>query len=153
MMTFARTRDFARVRAVLTDATQYAMAGDDSTPPAVEFRPNEDPRIVYIAVQHESGAVVGIVTLIPENCICFALHAALLRPLWGARSREALRGAVDWAWRETPARRIVAAVPEYNRLAIKLAMESGFEMFGWNPRAFLKGGQLHNVLHLGVSRP
>jgi RimJ/RimL family protein N-acetyltransferase len=152
-VTFERTRDFARVRAVLTDSTQYAMAGDDSAPPACEFRPNEDPRIIYIAVKHESGAVVGIVTLIPQNAVCFELHAALLRPLWGTRSREALRGAVEWAWRETPARRIVAAVPEYNRLAVKLAMQSGFEPFGWNRGAFLKGGQLHNVLHLGVSRP
>lgn len=175
-MTFARTRDFSEVARVLAHPTQYRMASDDATPPARDFRPNEDERIVYVAVRGECNEVLGIFTLIPQNAVCYEIHAALLPAAWGstegnrrraalspdksgdaatpmASSREALRGAVAWAWKETPARRIVAAVPHYNRLALKLAFESGFIAYGRNRAAFLRAGTLHDLVLLGVSRP
>lgn len=123
------------------------MAGDDSTPGPEEFWPNEDERIIYL-----DAAGMGIFTLIPQNAVCFEIHAALLPGAWGQQSRRLLQGAVRWAFTNTEARRIVASIPAYNRLAIALAKRSGFTEFGRNPQSFLRGGSLHDQILLGVSK-
>lgn len=154
-MTFARTRDFALVRSVLTHRSQIRMASDDATP--ADWRPNEDERVIYItAIAPTSCAafaeLAGIFTLIPQNAVCYEIHAALLPACWGPRTREALRGAIEWAWRETPARRITASIPAYNRLAIRLARDAGMQEYGTNAASFLRGGVLHDQVLFGISK-
>lgn len=151
MLTFARTRDFALVREVLTHESQARMSSDDATDLAA-FRPNEDDRIIYLAI-FDAGEALGIFTLIPQNAVCYEIHCALLPPCWGPRTRLALRGALAWAFRETPARRIVASIPAYNRLAIRLARDAGMTQFGTNEKSFERGGALRDQILLGISPP
>lgn len=128
------------------------MSGDDSTPAPEAFQPNEHPLIWYVAAA-ESEEVQGIFTFIPQNAVCFEVHAAILPAAWGPRSREALRGAIAWMFENSPARRIVASIPAYNRLAIKLGRDAGMKAFGRNRDSFLKNAVLHDQLLLGISKP
>jgi hypothetical protein len=156
-MTFTRTRDLALVRRTLTDASQVRMSAEDATDVAT-WQPHADERVIYIAVTGPTKCVaftelLGIFTLIPENSVCFQIHAALLPHCWGSRTRLALRGALAFAWRETPARRIVASIPAFNRLAVRLARDAGMTCYGINSASFLRGGRLHNQVLVGISAP
>lgn len=153
-MTFARTRDFTLVKSVLTHPTQARMSADDATDLA-NWAPNEDERVIYLAVTDETDCValrdlIGIITLIPQNAVCFEIHAALLPCAWGLRTRLALTGAISWAFRETPARRIVGSIPEYNKLAIRLARDCGMRAYGRNRASWLRGGKLWDQILLGI---
>lgn len=152
MLTFGRTRNFVLIRDTLTHASQYRMASEDATPHPFAFRPNEDDRIIYLAT-FDAGELLGIFTLIPQNAVCYEIHCALLPPCWGPRTREALRGAIAWAFANTPARRIVASIPAYNRLAIRLARDAGMTQFGTNEKSFERGGALRDQILLGISPP
>jgi len=148
-MTFARTRDLALVRAVLTHESQVRMSSEDATDVAT-WSPVEDERIWYIEAR-DAVELVGIFTLIPQNSVCFEIHAAILPHAWGERSHEAARGVFVWMFANSPARRIVASIPGYNQLALKLAKDAGMRAFGRNPRSFLKHGKLHDQILLGIS--
>lgn len=135
---------------MLTHPTQWDAATDDACPAAAEFRPNEDERIVYLEARR-GRELVGILTLIPENAVCFQLHFA------GNLSRiktatAAARAVIAWAFRNTPARRVVASIPATNRLAIALAKRTGLTQYGVNSASFLKRGQLVDQILLGISK-
>lgn len=154
-MQFTRTRDFDLVRAVLTHPSQTRMSADDATEVA-SWRPNEDDRIYYIEVRDgslgQSPGLLGIVSLIPENAVCYQVHVSLLPYGWGLRTRLALGGAIAWAFRETPARRLVASIPVDNRLAIALGEDCGMREYGRNPGSFLRDGELHDQVLIGISK-
>jgi RimJ/RimL family protein N-acetyltransferase len=150
-MEFARTRDLTLVRSVLTHASQVRMSAEDATDVAT-WNPHDDERIWYIAAR-ELDEVLGIFTLIPQNACCYEIHAALLPRCWGARTREALRGALAWMFANSPARRIVASIPAYNRLAIALARDAGLTRYGMNEKSFMRGGTLHDQVLVGISKP
>ncbi len=149
-LTFARTHDYELIRRALLHESQFRMASEDATPAPGAFRVNRDERIVYLRADSE-GKFLGVFTLLPANAVCYEIHAALLPVAWGYATRPALRGALEWAFRETPARRIVCAIPAYNKLAIKLARDCGLRAYGRNFRAFERWGALHDIVLLGVS--
>ena len=155
-MTFARTRDARLIRGVLTHPTQARMSSEDAT--NVEaWQPSDDERVIYLAATMETACkafteLAGIFTLLPQNSVCFEIHAAILPAAWGCRSREALRGAIAWTFAETGARRIVASIPAYNKLAVKLALDCGMRAFGRNRESFLRGGRLHDQILVGISK-
>ena len=152
-MLIARTRDYRLIREVLLDPSQRRMASDDATDVA-NWVPNEDERIIYLEARDDfRRQALGIFTLLPGNAVCYEIHAALLPAAWGYRTRHALRGAIEYAWKQTPARRIVASIPVYNRLAIALGKDAGMTEYGRNPASFLRGGLLHDQVLLGISRP
>jgi RimJ/RimL family protein N-acetyltransferase len=157
-VTYARTHDFELVRRVLTHPSQYRMASEDGTPAPEDWRPNEHELIFYVTA-HDSvrsglkPELLGVFTFVPQNAVCYEIHAALLPFAWGYATRPALRGAIAWMWANSPARRIVASIPEYNRLAIALSRAAGMKHYGTNPSSFQRGGALHDQHLTGISCP
>jgi RimJ/RimL family protein N-acetyltransferase len=151
-VTFARTRDFELVRAVLTHPSQYRMASEDGTPTPQDWRPNEHELIWYVEARLCKD-VIGIFTFIPQNAVCYEIHAAVLPSAWGEQSSAALRGVIAWMFANSEARRIVASIPEYNRLAIRLSRAAGMKHYGTNPSSFQRGGALHDQHLTGISCP
>lgn len=150
-MTFERTFDFALVRALITFAAGYRAAGDDFAPPEADFVVNEDPRIWYVVGRLESEMPLGAFLFLPQSSVCYEVHLALLPGAWG-RSSECLRGANAWMFANSPARRIVGAVPAFNRLANRCAERAGMTRYGTNFKSFQKGGELHDLTLWGVSK-
>jgi RimJ/RimL family protein N-acetyltransferase len=149
-VTIRRTHDLALIRAIFTHPTQYDAAGDDSAPRAEDFEPNADERIYYLLVRSDEGLIAGIVTLVPENCASYQIHIAVLPSAWG-KATDYLRAAIAWSWIHTPARRIVARIPVYNRLALALARRAGLAEYGRNAGSFLKRGRLWDTVDFGIS--
>jgi RimJ/RimL family protein N-acetyltransferase len=150
VITFERTRDYPLVREILTHPQLYRFLGDDATPAAAEFEVNEHPAIWYVLARDESY-LLGVFTLIPQNAVCFEIHAAMLPESWGQTALEALQRVFLFMTAESGCRRIVASIPACNRLAIRYGERAGMTQFGVNPDSFLRGGTLYSQVLLGIS--
>jgi hypothetical protein len=147
-ITFERTEDLVLVRALIAgDARVYDAATDDAAPERAAFAPVEHPAIWYV-VASDADQLVGLYTLIPQNQVCWEIHATRT---FGTATSAAARGIQRWIFDRTECRRIVASIPATNRVAIRQAKACGFVEFGRNQRSFLKNGELIDQVLLGVS--
>lgn len=151
-MTFERSHDWERVKQIATHPKVWPHIGDDFAPEPEQWEPNKDENAWYVFAK-DGDEVLGLIIFWPENAICWRAHICMLPESYGEKSHAVGRGIVHWIWQNTPCRRIVANVPEYNRLALAFAVSSGLEFFGRNEKAHLKDGRLHALLQLGVSKP
>lgn len=152
VISLARTFDPDLVRRIVTDARIYRKCGDDYAPHPEVYRPLDDPAMIYLAVSQDD-TVRGIFALIPHSRIMFEVHTCLLPEILGDQAAEAAQKLLGWIWEHTPCMRLITAVPAYNRLAFKFAKAAGMTEWGCNPRAYMKGGGLHDIIMLGLSRP
>jgi RimJ/RimL family protein N-acetyltransferase len=147
-VTFKRSDDYALIRRIITHPRVYDFATDDYSPAPAAFEVNDDPRIWYVLV---NDGALGLMMFLPQSTVCYEIHCCLLPGAWG-RSAEAARGAIDFIFQHTDARRIVASVPAYNRLTCKLARAAGMTQYGVNAAAFLKRGRLEDLICFGISK-
>lgn len=145
---FAFTRDLDLIRPAVTHERVYGRTTDDLSPAADAFQPPEYCQ--YVAV-YQSDEFCGIFVLSPHNGILTEVHTALLPTAWGD-SADIGRAFIQWLFSNTPTRRLITAVPEYNRLALRMAKSTGMAEYGVNPASFLKNGKLHDQIMLGVSK-
>lgn len=148
-MTFERTRDLDLVRrAIAEDARVWAAATDDFAPHSDEWYPAADERILYL-VASDAGGIVATFTLLPQSAVCYEIH---VDRAFGRGAARAHREVFAWAFRNTPARRIVAAIPADNAIAIRAARRAGMQEYGRNPQSFMRGGELRDQILFGVSK-
>lgn len=141
-----------RIRQIMAADEVYPHLSDDGSPPAEDFRPVADPRIVYLGVREESSPeVLGVFMFVPQSYATVEVHTCLRRPLWGMSLGATLKAA-QWIFAHTRFFRIVTSVPAYNRLARRLALDSGMTHFGTNPRSFSKRGVLYDQELFGLSK-
>lgn len=159
-MTFERTRDYDLIRRIMAHPQVYPHITDDGCPPVEEFHPVESPEIWYVIVRSDSGPrslafgnAIGMWVFFPQNHVCWEVHTCLLPVGRGETGRAAARQMAAWIWSNTPCRRIITNVPVFNRLALAFAKRAGMVEFGRNERSFLKGGELHDQIMLGLSKP
>ncbi len=152
MIHFERTSDLALIRAIMRQPSVYRGLTDDFCPPAEQFEPLEHPMFWYV-LAWEGDELLGLWLFVPQNGVCWEVHTCLLPLAWGDRGRQAAREMAAWIWAHTVCRRIVTAVPEYNRLALQFARAAGMSEYGSNPASFQKHGKLHDQILLGLSRP
>ena len=149
-MTFARTFDYDLVLRLITFPAGYRAAGDDFAPDSFDFQVNRDDRIWYVVAK--SGAtLLGAFIFLPQSAVCFEAHLCLLPAARGSAA-SALAGVIAWMFANSAARRIVGAVPEYNRLANHCAEHAGMTQYGTNFKSFLKDGKLHDLTLWGISK-
>jgi hypothetical protein len=150
MIRYERTFDYSLIREIMTHPKLYGWASDDTSPKREEFRPIQDSRIWYV-LAYEGDALLGMFMYVPQSAVCWEVHCCLLPAAWGKHSRVALAHSFRWIWALTSCRRIVASIPAYNRLAVKLARLAGMTEYGRNAASFLKHGSLHDQICFGVS--
>lgn len=147
---FERTRNLRLVRGIYTLPRIWPWIGDDYAGDPETFEPNDDPRIVYLPVW-ERESLVGLFTFLPQSMICWEGHIILL-PRRETRGHVILRGALEWMFENTPARRITGAIPAYNRLTVQLVKRAGMTQYGVNPQSFQKNGKLEDQVLFGLSK-
>ena len=151
MIELWRIENLNLARELLTVKGVYELIGDDDTPPVEEFKVNDDPRIWYVAASGSRG-LIGMFTLIPQSRICWELHAVMLPWAGTADKWSAARVLQAWLARHTECKRLTAAVPACNWPAIVYGTHGiGMRYVGRQARAFMKGGQLQDLVLLGCS--
>jgi RimJ/RimL family protein N-acetyltransferase len=152
---FERSFDYETIRSVMTHPQIYPHISDDSSPPAGEYRPIESEVVWYVEAQEitpETYELLGYWIFHPQNAVCWEVHTCLLPAAWGDRGLAAARVLPEWIWEHTPCRRIITNVPMTNRLALQFAFKAGMKVYGVNESSYLKDGELHDQVCLGISR-
>lgn len=62
------------------------------------------------------------------------------------------KSALQWAWDNTKASKIVAQIPEIYPDVLKFALKNGFEIEGINESSYIKNGELYDQIYLGLIR-
>jgi RimJ/RimL family protein N-acetyltransferase len=150
MISLERTTDATLVRKILTHPSIFPWVTDDSTV-VLDEEPDKIPDLVWCVVAREDTDVLGLVTFIPQNAVCWDVHLAFLPCAWGAKAKEAIDRAFRFIAQQTTCRRLVGSVPVYNRLAIAAAKRAGMQQFGINEQSFLKDGRLWDQAVLGMN--
>lgn len=151
-MTFERIFDMDLIRRTMTHPQIWPHISDDGAPSLEGFEPPSHPSIWYVAVRSGSE-FMGLWMFVPQSAVCFEVHTCLLPTAWGTFSRRAAVAVADWMWQQcVNLQRIVTSVPECNRLALRLAENSGMLRYGLNPMSYLKNGKLYGQILLGISR-
>jgi hypothetical protein len=148
----SRITNFDLVREMFTLPDIYPLIGDDYSPPVEEFRVNSHPDIWYVAALDRHGRVIGMFSLLPQNRICWEVHVVMLP--WATRQDKWKAGRMLPAWlgAHTPCRRLTAAVPDTNWPALIYGTHGiGMRYAGRQERAFMKGGELRDLIILGLS--
>jgi RimJ/RimL family protein N-acetyltransferase len=93
----------------------------------------------------------GVFALHKLNHITSEAHTILL-PTARGKSVEIGKSALKFAFENCDVKRIVTNVPEYNVLALRLALKVGFKEIGVNAKSFQKNGILYDQIFLGISK-
>lgn len=146
--TFAFTRDLDLIRPAVCHERIYPRTVDDNSPTREAFTP---PEICLYATVWQGEEYGGVFGLVPHNSVLAELHTALLPSMWGDAA-EVGRHFIGWVFETTSFQRLIGAIPEFNRLALRMAKSSGMTEYGVNPGSFLKHGKLHSLIMVGVSK-
>ena len=146
-MIFEQTDDSEFVTRCLTHPSVWRMGSDDSMTginPGLFFV-QKNNKLWLKAGDH--GVLMGD----QRNLVTYEVHVALLP---GARGQavDICIGAMRWMFSNTKAQRLNASIPEYNKLALRLASKVGMELMGINKKSFLKNGKLFNQYLYGISK-
>jgi RimJ/RimL family protein N-acetyltransferase len=119
------------------------LTDDGETEPEFYF-----PPMGHIWVRVED---YGVFMLTKCNHIMAECHTVLL-PNARGKAVEIGKAALQWAFDNTSALRIITAVPETNPLALRMAIKSGFVQYGNNPKSFQKNNILYDQVLLGINK-
>lgn len=147
-----RTKDWDLIKRIATHPKIWPFITDDFAPTPHDWNPERDARIHYL-VAYDVDELLGLFILFPTNGICWDAHVCMLPSAWGIRTQFACGAMFRWVWEHSAVRRITGAVPRWNSKALAYARRCGMTVYGVNPRAQLKNGELHDLVLFGISRP
>lgn len=152
MITFQRTEDMELVRLILTHPKIYGPGSDDFSPDATEWKPPKGEHLLYVLVL-ENDEVAGLFTVLFVSPILYKIDGGFLPWAWGKCTEAACTAFINWLFEHTGCERIIADVPAYNELSLRMTRIMGMKQYGENPESYLKHHKLHNVLLMGISKP
>lgn len=148
-MKYELTEDQDFINQCLTLPALWRLGKDDGMSevnPRLYFAPMGN-RVVYVKAG-DYGLLIGI----PVNHISLDVHVALLPEARG-KAVEICKGAMQWVFQNSRRiSRLTASIPDYNKLAIRLARHSGMEFIGINRKSFLKNGVLYDQHMFGIGK-
>ena len=137
-----RAHDMKAVAKILNHPKVYNMVADDSVPFPYVPTPG-----FWVTNKEETG----VVRIDPMNGICCIVHIAAHPNLWG-HAGEFVESVIEWGMENTGYSKVIAMIPEYNKLTIRLCLKCGFEQEGRIKKSFLKNWCFHDQLLFGLSK-
>lgn len=143
-MILSRVYDKERIAEVLLDPEIFERIAEDGIT-ASDYQIPDDA--IYIM----DGENKGLMIYHWVNSVTLECHVHVLKDF----RRDAMefgQKALQWAWDNTDAIKIVAQIPEIYPDVIKFAFKSGFDLEGLNEGSYLKGSRLYSQVYLGLCR-
>lgn len=138
-----RTEDVEFLRSIFTHPRVWPWVSEDGQ------RPQDYQPLIHPAVHYLRNGDAGVISFRPLNSVLYECHVAMLP---GVRSDAFAQAAASWMWAHTPAQKLIVNVPSCNRAAVAYARRAGFTQEGRITRAFLRNGQLHDIVVMGRSK-
>ncbi len=155
-MTFEFSRDYDKIRAFLVEPRCWRRMVNDAAPKPEHFTVQYQPGLLHVLAME--GALLVSVFLLKWKDGYIEVHFCIAPYAWGEAKRIVME-FLRWIWKETEIERMIAMVPSYNRLALKLAESVGFQgcngledplLFGQTVR---RRGIDYEVLPFAIMRP
>lgn len=96
--------------------------------------------------------LMGCFILHKRNSITVECHVQVLPKYRKEFAEEFGRKVIEWTWKNTDARKIVAQIPFLYPNVKDFALRMGFEVEGVNKLSYRKNGSIHDQWHLGIIR-
>jgi hypothetical protein len=145
---FTPTTDREVIKGVMCRPGIFEALHDDFVDPVEEWEPIEAPGLVWYVEVHDGQEFLGLVILNVHSRVQVEIHQALL-PHVGWK-RRVLAAKVLFEWLSVSGfKRAIGKVVE-NRYAMKFNEAIGMSVFGCNPKAFMKGGELRDEWWFGI---
>jgi hypothetical protein len=149
---FQSTIDQSRIKEIVTHPCNWPHLSDDfCSSPQDWIAPIDESFLYMLAIL--DGEIFGMWMFEIIRPILYKVHTALLPHARGPLAAIAAKEMAVWIWEHTECQRIITDVPENNPLARRFAEAAGMQQFGVNPKSYLNGGKLLDVIMLGLSRP
>ena len=145
-MKVERTLDLHKILKVLKDPEIFDRISEDG-PTSDTWMPSMDEAIF---LSDEDG--IGVMIYHWINSVSLECHVQVL-PEHRYKALEFGQAALNWAWENTEATKIVAQIPEIYPSVIKFAYKNGFSFEGVNKLSHKKNGSLHDQYYLGLIKP
>jgi len=146
----ARTDDYAAVREVLLQPSQFPQLGqyrDDKF-----FRDLVTTCWCVVAI-HESDLRILALYLLDPVCESIAkVHISILPESWGANGLRISKQFVDWTWQNTKFRKLIGHIDQGNRLAVKFAERCGMREVGHIPMGLEKNGTKRDLVVMELNK-
>jgi hypothetical protein len=115
------------------------------------WQPPEGEGCIYLG-SYEGDVLVGVFAFFALNCAMCDMHVCFTKKGLGHTALNDGIMALNWVWRYTDFNRIIGQIPVGNSLAIKYSERLGFVRFGLNPSSWLKNGEYHDLVMVGITR-
>lgn len=158
-MIIERTYSEDIIRSIVAHPKIYPWIAEDGAPSPDNWRPVLIDSVYYLLVKEitkQNPIILGLFAIVPSTTSCvYEVHICLLPISWGPLAKQAAKEVTHWVWTNLPdATRLVGAVPRFNRLALKFAVEAfNMAQYGVNPKAFKKNGKIHDLVLFGITKP
>lgn len=147
-MQLYRTRDMELVGSIVSHPAIWPHIHDDAT---AEFEPIPDLEATHWMLVND-GEPAGVFLVHAHSTYCYEMHTCLLPRTWGAKASEAAQMLLRWAFEETDCRKMITAVPAYNRAALRFAKAGGMTQEGVNRQSSMRNGELVDQIMLGITK-
>ena len=145
-MIVARTEDIEIIKSVLCHPEIYNRIQEDGAVSREEYEP--PLTAMYITDDQNRAVMVYHWT----SNIALECHIHVL-PEHRKAAHEFCQLALEWAWDNTEATKIVAQIPDLYPDVLKFAIKNGFVIEGLNSDSYMKNGNIYSQFYLGIKRP
>lgn len=139
----SRTTDLAAVERIFNHPMVYRWCCDDASPDKYVAV----PETLYI-MNEDKSMVCRVDPFTGTSCM---IHIAADPEIWG-KTEPIAREGLAWIFQNTLYNKIHTMAPEFNRLAIRLARQCGFEQEGVLRKSFQKNWKLYDMIVFGLSK-
>lgn len=151
-MRVVRTDDIDLINSVINHPDIFKMLVDDGTKEIpIPFHPNIYYLAPLITVPNDGAfdeTPVGCMLFTPINSITWNPHIGIF-PKYRGLGTQAMNLGVEWMFKNTPCRKIVAHPPVYNKPMIRVFEKCNFTYEGRSTKSVLRDGLLHDRLLMG----
>lgn len=137
----------ALVALIMGHPAVFPHTHDDSV---TECEPVDHEGLHWMLV--DDGEPVGVFLVHAINSICYQMHTCLLPRSWGPQAKDAAQLLLKWAFEDTDCKKMITAVPAYNRAALRFAKAGGMVQEGVNRQSFLRNGVMLDQIMLGITK-
>jgi len=142
------------INEIMTHPDIYPDSIDDGSPRAIDFdvSPSLECEAIYYLAWIEDGVWAGLALLKPWNTITYEVHICILPEFRGPLGVQFGKDGIDWMFRNSKCRKIVAVLPGTNKRALSFALSVGMKKEGFIKRSFLKNGKMLDQVLLGIEK-
>ena len=137
--------DIEDISRIINNPKIYKWISDDLSPEV--YTPVINSAILYLMNKEKTG----VIQITPMNGVTGQVHTSVSSELWG-KSAEFVKEATQWLFSNTRYLKVIAFIPTYNRLTIKLAADCGMKKEGLIEKSFLKNWKLWNQEIWGLAK-